>query len=716
MERLRESYIFDTDQYTRLTEEQIQHLHINKPRLTESTLSMSQLDEAATQIKASLKEEDQKVLNQILNQIREKGLDNSFKVWKLPIGKYGNVNGNKRIYTKKLWENVRDRQHSTWKGFCGLCDHPEKDNDPGEFKNQAVIWHDMEVPESGGTVFGYGSFVGPYGHLAQEILEHGGRVGTSSSGFGDVDKYTKEVDPETYIIERLADLVLNPSQGTFGTGDCSHSAGEFMNDVHRAATIEFGKQPVREQVENNEGVSKIMKDNALKHDAAANQNQTQTPAADSAGSGAAANVSAPTQDGNNNNNTMRESMEHTDKAVNKLTKIEEKAFRKYVETFMNAADKINNPIQRLNECMDILNCFDEGNCPDLRESLEKKLLEEKDQLESLVEKVVKTEADFGMNITQFREAAERNTAQGILLNEQVLDYKQLCESLQARNKQLSEDFIKLQKTIKIKDKLTEKKLLEVNKEVVGTTSQAEELKEKNRKLSERNSVLMERISKLQLTNSEFEKENGLLSTKLKEAAIIIKGTKQEKLTESQTKLETEQNYSKLMERVKELTEENKAIKDQYAAQSERFDKLTESFDAYKKEIADTYNPVAHMMPKFEERVGKYLNLRESKGIEVENYWSDLLNKYGESVTPFEQQIRGSKTLKEATNSFLKYRTQIDPDFKVAQPAEFAYRNRTERSQLYEHQGIVNPVDSYRNASLEDKNADFMKQLKAQGLN
>jgi len=62
-----------------------------------------------------------------------------------------------------------------------------------------------------------------------------------------------------------------------------------------------------------------------------------------------------------------------------------------------------------------LNCFDEGNCVDLKESLEKQLLEEKEVLEKLVETVVKTEQEYEMDITSFREAAERNTAQGIML-------------------------------------------------------------------------------------------------------------------------------------------------------------------------------------------------------------------------------------------------------------------------------------------------------------
>ena len=248
MERLRENYSFAPSFYTRLNENQSQRYH---SRLTESlnNYEIKDVIKLAEALGGKLTEKkDIEIFEKILKHIKDKS-DKQFKIWKLPIGRYGNMNGNKRIYPLKLWQNVRDKQQNTWKGVCGLCDHPVADNDPGEFKNQAVIWHDIDVPEEGGLTFGYGSFVGPFGHLAQEILEHGGRVGTSSSGFGDVDPITKTVDPNTYIIERLADLVLNPSQGTFGTSDNPHISSEFLNDIHDGATIEFNKQKptVREQ-------------------------------------------------------------------------------------------------------------------------------------------------------------------------------------------------------------------------------------------------------------------------------------------------------------------------------------------------------------------------------------------------------------------------------------------------------------------------------------
>jgi hypothetical protein len=729
MERLRESYIFNTDQYTKLNKQQIDGLHIT-PKLTESIqYSTHDIIQIATQLKESLQENEKTLFDRIINQLRENGVNNSFSVWKLPIGRYGNLNGNRRIYPKKLWENVKEKQGDIWRNFCGLCDHPVADNDPGEFKNQAIIWHDMDIGDNG-VVYGFGSFVGPYGHLAQEILEHGGRVGTSSSGFGDVDKYSNEVIPDSYTIERLADLVLHPSQGTFGGPESTHTSGDFMKNLNQGATIEFEKsKAVREaaqsQIVNRRNiVADQQKFDAANPQAATAQPQAQPAPQQPAQQPAAQQGAQPAPQASGTQGAapaqsqgapqQKESVEMS-QSKGTLTKVEEKAFRKYVASFIDDANTIDNPIKRLNECVDILDCFEEGNCPDLKTQLEEQLLKEKGDLEKLVEKVIQTEKEYEMPIHKFRESAERNTMQGLLLNEQVSDYKELCDGLAKRNQQLREENDKLLKTIKIKDKLTEKKIYKSNHDLVNASSSVDQLQEEVETLRTKNKVLIEKASKLALSNKEFEKENGVLTTKIREAGQIIKGFKQNDVKKLEEQTKVAQGIQKLNEKIAELEKLNEQLVANYDKEVKVNTQLQESFDSYKKEVNDTYNPVAHLVPKFEERVGKYLNLRENKGIEVESYWSDLVSKYGDAVKPFESKIRDVKTLREATNAFLRYRTEIDPDFAVSQPVEYAYRNRSERAKLYEHVGVINPVESYANSSVEQKNTEFLNSLKNQGL-
>jgi hypothetical protein len=679
LERLTETYIVSSpSSYHRLTENEINKYNIPQTEKLSESLNESLLNEV----------QDEQ-LRKLISNLKEKNAQSGIAVWKVPISKF-TKNGNGRIYGKKLWENVINNQRNNWQGLYGLCDHPKDDNDPGSMKNVASVWHDMFI--EGDTVYGICSLIGEYGRLINDILSCGGRAGTSTSGFGEVNKITKEVDPDTFICERASDWVINPSQGTYATIDCPHTPSEFLDNIHGGATIEFGKQktgiPVRENINIR---SKIMAEK-LKFDAAAPIKE-----------------SAPAQSNDGAQSEVKE--------VKKpgLSKMEEKAFRKYVDIFMKNAEGIDNPIARLNECMDILDCFEEGNCPDLKESLEKKLLEEKTKLEALVEKVTSTEKDFGMDIDSFRKAAERNTTQGLLLKEQVTDYKSLCEGLTKRNKVLVEKIDELSEKLKISEKLTEKKILNANKEIVSTSSEADKLKEELKKASDEIINLKNSIKKLSEGNKQFEKENGLLNTKLKEAVEIIKTSKEKRLQESEVNKNAFEQVKLLEAKVTDLEKTNKELENVYTVQSQRYDKLQESFDTYKKEVADTYNPVAHLLPNSTERVGKYLNLRENKAIEIENYWADLKEQYGEAIDPFEDQIRGAKTLREATYQFMKYRTQIDGDFAVAQPAEFNYHSRAERARIYENQGIINPVNEYKTASIEQKNAEFLQSLKSQGL-
>lgn len=123
-------------------------------------------------------------------------------------------NLNNRVYSKSLWENVIKNQKNLWEGSFALADHP---SDEGSFKDVMGVWSNLHINEDSQTVKADVTFVGTYGQKAIEILEAGGRIGFSSSGFGDLKEDGKTVEESTYQIERIADCVLNPSQQVFGT-------------------------------------------------------------------------------------------------------------------------------------------------------------------------------------------------------------------------------------------------------------------------------------------------------------------------------------------------------------------------------------------------------------------------------------------------------------------------------------------------------------------
>lgn len=701
MEKLRESWSIGATEFSsrcsKLDESIVNTKYADVKKLSESCDSNA-LIKIGQKLKESLTDDNEiQILNKILESLVANGADNTFKLWRLPVARYDWKNHNGRIYPKQLWENIQTNQRDAWCGLCGLADHPIADDDPGLFRDQAVVWHDMEVGDDG-YVYGVASFVGPYGHLAQEILEHGGRVGTSSSGFGDVNKITKIVDPNTYIVERLADLVLNPSQGTYGQSSDTHvSPQDFTADLSKAAVIDFtGNKPVKE---------------STVQQAQPQATPTQTQNQPRSKILMKANAAAPADNGaqNVNNTTAQE-------PVNRLTKVEEKAFRQYVDKFLQEAGKIDNPLKRLNECVDILACFEEGNCQDLRESVEKQIVEEKAKLEALVESSTKLSKDYDMTASEFREAAERNTKKAILLNEQVIDLNALLEESTARNVELKNEIQKLNEQIANQAKITDTKVKTVNKNVVESLKENDQLREQYAEMKKKNRNLMERISQLSLTNSKFEKENGVLETKLAEAARLIQRGK--RITESSNDdIDSLKRYAKTQsEQIAKFSSENASLKEAYDAQCKKFDELEKKYETLKEAYEDLQNPMRHQAPSATDRIGKYFDLRENGGLEIDEYWQDLRENYGEKVLPFESEIRGAKTLREATSRFMKHRNEIFKEFEGTSAIEdYKFRNKEERSKIYESTGMLNPEESYKNASKEEKDKEFLSHLYSQGL-
>lgn len=695
MVRLRESWTFGSGDFQNRCSKLDESVYTAKYKIVKNNklnenCSTDDIIKVGLKLKESLTDEASvKLLDKILEALKSKGADNTFKVWRIPVAKYDHKNLNGRIYPRQLWENISNNQRDAWCGLCGLADHPEGD-DPGLFRDQCVVWHDMEIGDDG-VVYGICSFVGPYGHMAQEILEHGGRVGTSSSGFGDVDPISKIVDPSTYIVERLADLVLNPSQGTYGSSSDPHvSPEDFVSDVTKPAVMNFsGNHPVKESVENNN-----------------NNIQPRSKILSMAKANAVENTNT-----NNNENVVPAATN-----VNKLSKVEEKAFRQYVEKFIESANNIDNPLKRLNECVDILSCFEEGNCPDLKEKVEAQIIAEKENLEKIVESTANIQKEFGMTAEELKEAAVRNTTQGLLLNEQVKDYKALVEELAERNTALKEENETLSEKIKTQSKITESKVKETNKSVVETLEENDALREKVEELHKKNIVLMERLSNLNLSNDALEKNNGILETKLKEAATLIKRNKSLKESDKNDKVSLAARGIHTEKMLQETQNELNELKANYATLQEKYAKVLQDYASYKEQVTDMMDPTKHVMENASKRIGGYLGeLRENAGNEIAMYMEDLKEKYGDNVNCIEDEVLSCKTLREATNVFLKNRNKIFKEFENTSPVAGVWRNEADKDRLYEQAGMLNPKNSYKDASIEEKNAEFRKNLDAQGL-
>lgn len=603
-------------------------------------------------------------------------------IWKFPIGRINTPdkpNANGRVYNRQLWENVMNNQRDIWYQSTALADHP-LDESAGSFKDVTLVWLGMEISDISDLVFGYGAFVGPNGALAKDILDKGGKIGFSSSGFGELLGDNKTVNPDTYEIERLADVVLNPSQGVFGTADdLDH---EFCNDVTDSQTVEYTKQ----QPLYNESIqpkSKLI--NMENNKVSASYN--------------AVNVTAE------------------DKPVikeNVMSKVEEKAWRKYVESFVNDATNIENPTKRLEEMVEILNLFEEGYAPDLKEKLMEKIVEERQSLMTMVESAVNIQNELG-DLDKVADRAKSIINEGMDLKASYEELLELNEGLKKRNRELARKNTALQAKLSVKEKKIDRFTKEFGEKIVESEDKSDSLKEQ---LSE----AKRKISELKSKNKKLENSNESLEKSLSSYKKRLSSIKESAHTVSSDNVKFEERIKRLSEKnrqlrnqVLELTEKETTYKnmlERMRTNNERLSKFIEdSKNAEKAKKQAQIDELMESSKSYAERTMGCFNFRENQGIDIEEYWQSQLTRYGENILPYEKQIRGAKTLREAQNAFMKNMDKIVSSMGVAFDSfEIGMNDSINRSKLKEN-GFVMKED-YTESEV---NENFRKLRESFGL-
>ena len=669
---------------------------VQSKSLKESVNTNALIKEVLSLQENTFSETEKQVLSKVVNKLKENGITNGPKLYKFPVARindadHPNLNG--RVYTRELWDNVINKQQDNWKGLCGLSDHPEGD-DPGQFKQSSIVWLDMMIDDLNKIVWAIGSFVGQYGHLAQEIIEAGGRIGFSSSGFGELMMDGKTVNPDTYQIERVADIVLNPSQGVYGdVTDEQHPNIEYTSQ--KAVVAEAIKEiPNNKLVENaavegpapqaKEPLSAILKEKE-------NTNLE---------------INSVVPETNGENKEMAENVENKKALV--LSEAEEKKLKKYIKQFLTESNDIHNPIDRLKELDEIMEMVESGEIHDLKEDVEKELIAERARLEEMVKDAQSIQDEFGVSAKVFaenakkvaqvadaleeennnlKENAQMAEKESTLLTEQTHDFETLCAALTERVQTLFTENKKLKKennalTVEnaaLKDKAS--KVTCLMKEATGLKADNQKLKlkadlrtrksaalqesanektaiieQKNRKLVAELNNLKETNASLESSNKKFEKKYAILVTRYKELAdklSIVEADKrkfEEACQKTQTALdESVAEYNKLKETAVKVAKVAKSTKVENEKVKEQVKGL----------LSDSPLDYGFYEGADHNRMKGFVNFRENHGVQIEDYWNDLVQKYGEAIMPFENRIRGAKTLEEAHSQFLFNMSKID---------------------------------------------------------
>ena len=669
---------------------------IQSKSLKESVNTKALIKEVLSLQENTFSETEKQILSKVVNKLKENGITNGPKLYKFPVARindadHPNLNG--RVYTRELWDNVINKQQDNWKGLCGLSDHPEGD-DPGQFKQSSIVWLDMMIDDLNKIVWAIGSFVGQYGHLAQEIIEAGGRIGFSSSGFGELMMDGKTVNPDTYQIERVADIVLNPSQGVYGdVTDEQHPNIEYTSQ--KAVVAEAIKEIPNNKLSENiavetpapqakEPLSAILKEKE-------NTNLE---------------INSVVSETNGENKEMAENVENKKALV--LSEAEEKKLKKYIKQFLTESNDIHNPIDRLKELDEIMEMVESGEIHDLKEDVEKELIAERARLEEMVKDAQSIQDEFGVSAKVFaenakkvaqvadaleeennnlKENAQKAEKESTLLTEQTHDFETLCAALTERVQTLFTENKKLKKennvlTVEnaaLRDKAS--KVTCLMKEATGLKADNQKLKlkadlrtrksaalqesvnektaiieQKNRELVTELNNLKETNASLESSNKKFEKKYAILVTRYKELAdklSIVEADKrkfEEACQKTQTALdESVTEYNKLKETAVKVAKVAKSTKVENEKVKEQVKGL----------LSDSPLDYGFYEGADHNRMKGFVNFRENHGVQIEDYWNDLVQKYGEAIMPLKNRIRGAKTLEEAHSQFLFNMSKID---------------------------------------------------------
>ena len=669
---------------------------IQSKSLKESVNTKALIKEVLSLQENTFSETEKQILSKVVNKLKENGITNGPKLYKFPVARindadHPNLNG--RVYTRELWDNVINKQQDNWKGLCGLSDHPEGD-DPGQFKQSSIVWLDMMIDDLNKIVWAIGSFVGQYGHLAQEIIEAGGRIGFSSSGFGELMMDGKTVNPDTYQIERVADIVLNPSQGVYGdVTDEQHPNIEYTSQ--KAVVAEAIKE-----IPNN----KLSENIAVETPAPQAKEPLSAILKEKENTNLEINSVVPEMNGENKE--MAENVENKKALV--LSEAEEKKLKKYIKQFLTESNDIHNPIDRLKELDEIMEMVESGEIHDLKEDVEKELIAERARLEEMVKGAQSIQDEFGVSAKVFaenakkvaqvadaleeennslKENAQKAEKESTLLTEQTHDFETLCAALTERVQTLFTENKKLKKennvlTVEnaaLRDKAS--KVTCLMKEATGLKADNQKLKlkadlrtrksaalqesvnektaiieQKNRELVTELNNLKETNASLESSNKKFEKKYAILVTRYKELAdklSIVEADKrkfEEACQKTQTALdESVTEYNKLKETAVKVAKVAKSTKVENEKVKEQVKGL----------LSDSPLDYGFYEGADHNRMKGFVNFRENHGVQIEDYWNDLVQKYGEAIMPFENRIRGAKTLEEAHSQFLFNMSKID---------------------------------------------------------
>lgn len=647
---------------------------------------------------SSIREADNEKLEEAFSEenkklLESKNIEETEKVWRVPISRYGVLNGNGRVYNKKLWENVIKNQKDTWYGSPCLMDHPSDDS-AGDPSKICGVWVDLDIDKDPDKGFVYGYLI-PSGRLGEDLKDHVKkhlRAGLSSSGFGRLLSDGKTVDPDTYEIERIADFVLLPSQQVyFGIDENNHiknispvlESNDNPGSMHESSQVE------------NKTTNNIYKENIVKDSA-------------------------------------------------KIAKLEEKKFRRDMESFLEEAIAIKDPQERLQEFREIKSYLEDGACPDLKEQIEQKIAEEEEYIKTAIKEKAEFKEKFDVDSPkELEEKLTKIVEESSSFNKEAQDWKAVAEKLQSKlnekNKELEErptnQFVEylnnkieaLENQLKdYKGKFVEfaqkatKEASSLKESRGSVQKELEDVKKEKQELTEQLNKAQQNLAAANVLTETATKEKNKIEESFRALTTSYNNLKVNydssvvKMRESSekasgTEKELTEVINSLTAQLNESQEKIKSLNSIITKQRESIEKSASSEIALKETIAKQKNMLNEMAKQTKDAQFKLFGKAStSKKVEktnspVVNYYESLYKRYGNAIVPFKETLIKSMSVADAKNKFYRNVLPNLPEseeiesMRLPENAGLPHEERLEKIGMKEAKGntINNVLSKYK---------------------
>ena len=478
-----------------------------------------------------------------------------------------------------------------------LADHPSGDSD-GSPKDICGVWLDAKIEESGPNGIGlvYGLLV-PSGHIGEDLKDHlkkGLRVGTSSSGFGKMMNDGVTVDPSSYLIERLSDWVLNPSQGTFFSYEESDDS-IVDSSIRESMKIDKATDSFKEN---------IVKDS-------------------------------------------------------KIARLEEKKFRKDMESFLEDAAAIKDPQERLQEFREIRSYLEDGACPDLREKIEEKIAAEEELIKKAVNDKLVLQEKFGIEDPKDLEVKiTRIVEEASLADKEAKDWKAIAEKLQAKLQETKAELS--QRPTSAFAEWQRNKINELQASLDEATNSATTArKEFEKHLRDMGGAIATLKCNLEKSNAKATAAETALLEMKKQALLDKRSLKESATLANLHQKETKISNAKLLAENTELKSENDKLNKVAERLSSKAKREAATSVDLKRSLRQTESKLSRATMKnelLEEKIQDNRLATQKAGISfnnasVEDYVNVLQESFGSSILPFKKELLSCRNLAEAKQKF-----------------------------------------------------------------